>query len=442
MEPAPASASMVAPRPGPPSAPPPTLPPLTGAAGLLLRLPLLLAGTALLLPLLLTAAILVARMIIPNGPLATTLAGLKSAPLVGMQNAAPAPGWPGAGLFNGAWQAPAEAWWNMHLPLRGPVVRATNQLYYSLFRKSYMYGEQIVIGREQTLYEQRFLYRYCNTDRHPFTAAQFDRWAAGIKQIEDYFRQRGQGFIYMLSPFKATIHPQLLPPGLACDEPRRPEYTLAVAALARAGVHTLDASRLLLAARGQYPAELLFPRGGTHWTMLGVGLSMLELARLSPQAGGPPLPVPEFSYRVTRTPLHDDADLLNLLNLWHPDGDYPVPDLRIAPVPAGTTPAPRLALVGTSFLVQPMEFFTLNGEFSEIDHYYYFALAHHRYANHAWVSGPGSFQAPKNYDALFAADLVVLEESEAQLDSEHARRLRALLESNVAPAQQAPIPRP
>lgn len=394
---------------------------------LLLRLPLLLAGAALLVPGLLAGAIALVIVLVPGGPLAERMARLKSAPLHGTQIDAAAPALSPDGLFAGTWQRQAEAWWNAHLPLRAPAVRATNQVYYSLLGTSHMYRDRIAIGRGQMLFEVGYLKSYCNIEHHAFSADEFVQWAAEIRQIEDYFTRRGQAFIFLITPDKASMHPDHFPAGLDCGTQTRPDYRLAVAALARAGVRTMDGSRAILEAREQLAPELLFARGGTHWTMLGTALVMREMLRTLPPVGGRRLPEPVFRYRVTKNPVGNDADLLDLLNLWRPDRDYPVPELSIDPVAPAPRQAPRLAMVGTSFLIQSREFFERTGLFSQIDHYFYLTRERQRFSGHGWISTPGVDLAPASYDALFAADLVVLEENEGRLRFGYAKQLLQML---------------
>jgi hypothetical protein len=395
------------------------------AAAGLRRLPLLLVAAAMLVPLLLSLVLVGGRIAGSHGALAGYLEQLHALPLKGMESRAATPAWSTAKLFSGAWQAEAEAWWNSRLSLRAPIVRATNQAYYSWLDKSHMYAGNIVVGRDQVLFEKTYIQRYCNWDRVAFTASAFDAWAGHIKAMQDLFTGRGQRFVYLISPSKAAFEPHNFPVGTPCPGPHRPEYGLALAALKRAGVRHVDAS-LLLAREGQrLPAELLFARGGTHWTALGAGLTIQELLRVAAEPPGAPLPELDLRYHVSHESLEQDRDLLNLLNLRHPDAAYPSPVVDMQGRGRGER-RPGVAIVGTSFMHEPSLLLGRSGGFSSIDFYYYFSLDHMRFENGQNTVPVGGGKPPGNYLALRAADLVIVEENEAAPNSQH---LRLLLEN-------------
>jgi len=395
------------------------------AAGLR-SLPLLLVAAAMLTPLLLSLVLVGGRIAGSHGALAEYLEQLHALPLKGMENRAATPAWSVAKLFSGAWQAETEAWWNSRLSLRAPIVRLTNQAYYSWLDKSYMYAGNIVVGRNQALFEKAYIQRYCNWDRVAFAAPAFEAWAGRLKAMQDFFTERGQRFVYLISPSKAAFEPHNFPVGTPCPGPHRPEYGLALAALKRAGVRHVDGSLLLAQDRQRLPAELLFARGGTHWTALGAGLTMRELLRVAAELPGTPLPELDLRYRVSHEPLEQDRDLLNLLNLRHPDTAYPSPvvDMQGRGVPGGRLPG--VAIVGTSFMHEPSLLLERSSSFSSIDFYYYFSLDHMRFGNGQNASPIGGGNPPGNYHALRAADLVIVEENEAAPNSQH---LRLLLEN-------------
>ncbi len=50
------------------------------------------------------------------------------------------------------------------LPPRRTAVQLSNQLYYDLFGRSYMYDEQILVGRGGSLFEVTYVDAWCRAD--------------------------------------------------------------------------------------------------------------------------------------------------------------------------------------------------------------------------------------------------------------------------------------
>jgi hypothetical protein len=65
--------------------------------------------------------------------------------------------------WSGGLNKQLEARLNQELPLRPLAVRATNQIYYSFFSKSYMHQQiGLVAGRANQWYEGSYVAQYCN----------------------------------------------------------------------------------------------------------------------------------------------------------------------------------------------------------------------------------------------------------------------------------------
>jgi alginate O-acetyltransferase complex protein AlgJ len=377
-------------------------------------------------------------------PVHSWLRWIEGAPLQGMQTAPPHPQLNWQTFITGTFQKQVEAWFNDRLPLRQLVVRATNQFYYSTFSKSYMYHDTVIVGKREQLYEMVYLAKYCSDTRQiarpndsgkwtkivlsPTTSRDFDLWIRDLKEIGAFFEKRGQTFVYLITPSKAAYYPEDIPQGFRCAsvETRR-DYHLAIAALQNSGLNYVDGSKTVLDLKGTYPAEM-FPHTGTHWTLHAAALVSRELVAKISQVRGRSLPLPQFSYRIEKqTPTGSDIDLLNLLNLWQPVQPVPVSTLTFKKFPQPTT---RLAVVGGSFIHQMMEVLDRSGTFCQMDYYYYFKLDHFRYFPISYPNGRACQGVPnpsKPYQELLSAQVVVVEENEANLRSRHVELLKAAL---------------
>lgn len=196
---------------------------------------------------------------------------------------------------------------------------------------------------------------------------------------------------------------------------------MAINVLGKSGLNYIDGSKIILDAKGKYPVEL-FPRTGIHWTSLAATLTTRELLIRISQTIGRDLPRIKFSYTIDRNPIGSDVDLLQLLNLWQPNRDYPSSKLSFKKLDRQPI---RLAVVGGSFIHQLMHVLDSADIFCQMDHYYYLQIEHIRYPS---KGGCGVEQEdPGSYQALLSAEVIVLEENEANLRSPHFQLLRAVL---------------
>jgi hypothetical protein len=353
------------------------------------------------------------------------IAALDAPPLAGMRANWFYPGQSLSSLMDGSFQKSSEFLLEDLFPFRAAIVRTTNQVYYSLFARSYMYRNEVVIGRRQYLYETVYLQHYCNTQREKHTQEEFDRWAKTIESLGDFFTKRGQSFLFVLTPSKAAYYPEYLPQWAGCSgQPPRPEYFLATAALPRTHVPYVDLSKLVLDAKGKYPLQL-FNRGGTHWNMLGVALSAQEMAAKISAQGMVKLPQVRFSYVVDNHPNGIDTDLLDVLNLWTPNRNYPTARVSFERAPEGLRHAPRIAIVGGSFMGQMSQALHDTNMFESVDYYFYLMMEHVSFPPLPHPQ-PSPYTA-EYYRELLAADIVILEENEGNLQSPHLRVLEEAL---------------
>ena len=346
-------------------------------------------------------------------------------PLAGMQIHWASPRFSLKGVMDGSFQKSTEQLLEDVFPLRAAIVRATNQVYYSLFARSYMYHNEIIIGKQQYLYETVYLMHYCNVLHEKYTQEEFDQWAKNIESLGDFFAKRGQTFLFVLTPSKAAYYPEYIPQWLGCNpQPPRPDYLLAAAALTRTHVPYIDLSKLVIDGKGKYPLPH-FNRGGTHWSMLAVALSAREIAAKISAQGKWQLPEVRFSYSIDNHPDGIDTDLLDVLNLWSPSRNYPTARVTFTQAVVSKPRAPRIAIVGGSFMGQMYNALRETNMFERVDYYFYLVMEH---VSHPWLPPPTpSPYSAEYYRELLAADIVILEENESNLKSPHVRVLEEAL---------------
>ncbi|HYA81390.1 MAG TPA: alginate O-acetyltransferase, partial [Methylocystis sp.] len=187
-----------------------------------------------------------------------------------------------------------------------------------------------------------------------FSQRALDAWPEKIAAISARASELGKGFVYLFSPSKAAHAPEYIPlnrrcPALGADSAQQ-KLAPYRDALAARGVPYLDAARLLREASAIYPIDL-FPRGGIHWNLLGAGLALRETSRLlAAEPAGSPIGDYAFDWREEDEAKGVDRDLLDLLNLLWPDAHYPTAAIFRTGPPTSCARAPKLLLVGDSFL--------------------------------------------------------------------------------------------
>ncbi len=305
------------------------------------------------------------------------------------------------------------------------MVRIFNQVYYDLFSKSYINNGNIIIGKNRQLNTLSYISKYCNLKGVKFDHSEFKQWASELRELSEFFTRRGQHFVYLITPSKAAYFPEYIPDQFVCaSRPVRPDYLLATEMLRDVDIPYIDGSKIVLGAKGTFPVDL-FPRGGIHWNMLGAVLVTRELLREISENLKQPFPELLFSYTTNNNPIGTDMDLLTLANLWRPDRDYPVPNIKIENVNQNIQHRPAVAMVGGSFLHQIREVMIQSGFFSRINYFNYFKVFHTIYPGNVKLSVDENNL--ETYRDLLEADVVVVEENEQNLRSNHVKLLRETL---------------
>ena len=304
-------------------------------------------------------------------------AALRSPGLAGFV-ASPPPISPGAAAWwHGDFQRAVDGWFARGLEPRGWGVRATNQLYYTLFGRSYMYNNTIIVGRAGYLYELAYLRAYCAPAP---SEADLAALVAELRALRDGLARKQDQLLVLISPSKAVTMPEFLPVGL-CDPPQAPERLgqMFGELLQGAGVPVIDGAALTRAMKPQDPLPP-FPRGGTHWSRLvGSRVAVQVMAEIDRLAGTDLGAVTLGETVWDARPAGTDRDLAYLLNLLFPPYGYPTGEaaLQCRPTPAGR--GANFIGLGGSFLQQVMDPIGSCGLFARVEQFAYYTNFRERY---------------------------------------------------------------
>ena len=336
--------------------------------------------------------------------------------LFGQDQGAPEPEPSLAGLWSGAYQRAFAAYFGRHLPLLASAMRIKNQVYDSVLDQS---GNPLLaIGKHKQLYEQVYIDEYCSRDT-PAIIARGRRWAAELRQMQDWYAARGRVFVYVITPSKAATYPEYFPAGQPCPSPPAVRDALGPdwdAVLDQAGVRTVDAAALTRGAKRDYPFEL-FPPGGTHWNDVASALAAQAVVRRI-DAAPAAWKLTDFSFTWHMAPPAGVArDLMDLLNVPYPRLDYLVPVVSIQAPPVDHCAAVNIGAVGGSFTYEMLWALLKLPCPPTIDFYSYFHTTH--------AAFPGDIRGPvdaaqRDDELLHRAQIVILEENEqTAMRSEH-----------------------
>ncbi len=329
---------------------------------------------------------------------------------------------------SGKWQKQFELWFTNAVPFRARIVRGHNQFYFQVFKKAY--PPNIIIGKQGYLFGSPYIEKYYNTLKKDYDPKSFEVWADDLQALAQFFAQRGQQFIYFITPSKSTYFSEYLPECHRCNKNKvRPDYHLATHTLKKRGFGFVDTSEMVLRLKKDF-RFYLFPKGGVHWTDLAAAYAAQSLVKHI-QTQNPIISNFTFSYRlvpVKQSKCMYDADFLYLANLSAPPLGYEVPNVIITKPQKGKEKL-KVAFIGGSFTNQPGKILAQTQLFKQIDIYNYLIVRHQQYVKDGelpeqiMLKSDKHVYYPEDYKDLWNADVVILEENEQNLRSKHFKLL-------------------
>lgn len=342
--------------------------------------------------------------------------GLTDLELAGITFNEPKPQFSLNEWFNRSFQDKFNKWFNHFYGARALFVRLGNQINYSVFSKSYMYDQSIIIGKEKQLYEVGYVRDYCGlTPSTPFIQA--ERRVKEMKEIQERLREHGVEFTLLITPSKAAIYPEYIPTAF-CEAPQTAsrDYTQFLPLLDKYQLNYIDGHALTSEAK-QKEIPPLFCQGGTHWNYLGAFYTVQPLVEQFGALTKKSLGVLRIQdMTVDHSPTGSDSDLAKLLNLAIPPYDYSVPHPAIVNHQAQHR-LDRATFIGGSFTWIVLDIINRANLFDQIDFYYYYKLTLNSYPSKE--SRPVDTAHIDWNNDFFASKILVLEVNEAAFQMEY-----------------------
>jgi alginate O-acetyltransferase complex protein AlgJ len=283
--------------------------------------------------------------------------------------------WPS--LRDGSFQKAVSSRVTDAMPVRPLLIRVNNEIRLELFGE--LTAPYVIRGANGQLIERSYLEEYCT--RTESMAATF---AADVipklLDIQNFYRERGGVFLYMVTPSKAAHLPEYFVERIPCPSTPAARTQLIphyVDLLKRAGINVVDTAGLIHSLKGSYEIDL-FPQGGVHWNDIGGARAVSAVVEeINRQAGHEIVPPFTFTYTVSGVTSGVDRELADLLNVFFPPLAYMTPKVKFKPsAPCSDQPARLLdaAIVGSSFSHLPGKILIEDNCLSDLNVYYYMRL--------------------------------------------------------------------
>jgi len=326
------------------------------------------------------------------------------------------------------------------LRLRHYFIRIHNQLYFSLFKKSFAEQGGVIVGKNGELFQKQYIQAYCHPA--PLSPTALTDWANRLQQMQAFFQKRGITFIYLITPSKAEYKPQAVPERFHCTaRGLNPQLRLLEQALRARHLAYVNGPALMKKADQQWGISL-FPRGGTHWNWLGAAVAAQDLfQRIDRERQGHWRPLQLAVSLGTIQPFDSDADLLHLMNLLWPEVHEQTPQVHGLNMTSAQLPL-TVTFIGGSFNDNLVKLMTQEHVFSKV-HYYFYLKSERTFKTNE--KDPIDRRLDQAFSGVLktleASQVVILEENSSLLaQSEQGKKLFQLIQQatpTAAPSLRA-----
>ncbi len=220
--------------------------------------------------------------------------------------------------LDGKIQANIESWFERKIGLKGYFIRTDNQLNYWLFNEIHQKTkERLVVGKKHYLFEQNYIDAYLGRDKANLN--DLSKRIGLMRRLQDELQYKHKTFLFVLAPSKASFLADCLPDdqlGSAKVGDLSFNYLAIIKELRKQGVNYWD-GREYFARESRVAKAPLFARSGTHWTIYGSCLATEQILGQLGALRGEVYSKPDCkNIDWSSNPIGQDADLLNLTNLW------------------------------------------------------------------------------------------------------------------------------
>lgn len=324
------------------------------------------------------------------------------------------PGFSKSSLQSHEFQKYTETLFEKNIRLRKKIINIHNQLYYALFKKSFVVDGSLIIGKNKQFFVLSYILDYCKSSKNP---SELIIWADQIARLDRYIHSQGKTFIYVITPSKAEHVPEAIPDRFHCKQQGIKEAVYQMdALLTQRKVAHINGPDLMEKAIQTYHIPM-FPKGGIHWNWLGASIESAAIIDVLRSKTDFNLPKLQFFYLLNKPEEIDtDNDMLTLAQLWQNYFPEKVPQVKFLNPTYSGKPL-TATVIGGSFNWSLNSIFIQNKIFNEINYYFYFDKHQKIKSNEK-----SAWSKDINVAEILNADVIILEENSSVLVSNHGKR--------------------
>ena len=214
--------------------------------------------------------------------------------------------------FDGKYQSDFNNYLEDHIGFRNSLIRMTDQIDYSLYRK--VHAEGVVVGKKDMMFEYDYIRGYTGND---FLGEQFiDKKIRRLKFAQEYLkREKNIDLILEFEPSKASFYPEYIPDRYFADKKDKTNYDYFTRTARKYNIRFIDFNEYFkeLKPNVKYP---LYPRYGIHWSEYGMSFAADSLLKYIDWVRN--IDMPEMiidSLQIEKHARTPDYDIGNTLNL-------------------------------------------------------------------------------------------------------------------------------
>lgn len=307
------------------------------------------------------------------------------------------------------YQSQIEKYAGENFGFRESVIRFYNQYLWDLYRKTSVSKDQLVLGKDDWLYEPGAVSDYYQRQFRFFAvdsaqmASMLSKEARHLLRLQQVLESHGTHLIVCLVPSKDLIYPEYLPENqdtLFEKEPKLSARFFNEQVFTQLGVNHLNLEQYFLQMKDTADFAL-FPKTGMHWSRYAALYGADTLIRYMEHLGNINMKNLVLGPRELDNARDPDDDLERLLNLLRP---IPKPQYYYADCKSdgdATATMPKMIVIGDSFWWTIAFQIPLKEIFSRAPYWYYNSTIYYDDRYH-------SVNEINLAEELLSADFVVL----------------------------------
>ncbi len=218
------------------------------------------------------------------------------------------------GALNGEFQEKFELWYNENFPSRNFMIKAWNQIQYTVFNES---STKVKIGKEGMLFEESYIKEYFGLNQL-IEDEKIEQRVKQLKVIQDECVKENKAFLFLIEPNKVKFYPEFVPNKYSRFSTNTEEsnYLTMIKYLEKYEINYFDSEKWLLENKSIFN-EPIFTKTGTHWTYTATAHVASEILKIIEYYYG--FNLLEYDIKTPNShlePVGTDSDIYNLLNIF------------------------------------------------------------------------------------------------------------------------------